>query len=528
MFTEQMAGIRLTMLGGLINTATNTLAVKYWDGNSFADLTETDGTASGGSTFAQTGLISWSPPSDEQPRTLFSSFGYVYQFSVVSANVSGTKEDASVVIDLVSGVPQQKIVAPFDFSTEYKNRLMLCAYSVGNQANRIDYSVTNAPDVYNGSDSSDSGVSSLFFGGEEKITAAKSLYNRFGSNILSMMLVLKDTETYLLVGSDPDDFVIYPVSKSIGCPAPLTLATGEVNLSGKPTDGTTRNVAMWISSSGPIMFDGAAISTIRGMENFFDPNQDEYIEWTAISRARAWMDNVYKEYNVLIPSSSAQTENNKWLVYDLLRRKWYEKKTGTAETPQASWEVITTSGERYNYAGIDTGFMLELESGTSWASTGITQRVKTGDFFPSSNIWDETVIRKFKILTHKFSEVTASNYLDIYYYNNTEELIGSGITFVDSDSGLTGAFVDFTDTTAALAVNGNAGVSWAATSAVSINVNQDIGAQRVLRIITDESRKGWAHAWEFVITTTDVVRGFRPISWGIQYRIEKKDNKATQ
>jgi hypothetical protein len=296
------------------------------------------------------------------------------------------------------------------------------------------------------------------------------------------------------------------------------MASGEVNTSDKPTEGTTRNISMWLSAAGPIMFDGAAISSIRGIENFFDPNNDEYIEWDSVANARGWMDNVYKEYNLLIPSSSGQDTVNRWLVYDLLRKKWYEKRTGTAEMPQASFEVLDTNGERKNYAGVDTGYMMYLENSTSWAGTGITQRVKTGDFFPTSNIWDETLIRKFKLLTHKFENVSDTNTLSIYYYKNTEEVVGSGVAWIDSTDDITGVNIDFTDTTY---------VEWASTSTVAINVNQDIGSARILNIVQDENRRAWSHAWEFVITTSAVPRGFRPIAWGVQYRLERKDNTAT-
>ena len=529
MFTEQMAGIRMQMLGALINEAAagSAITVKYWDGSAYQAVgVQVDGTSAGtGPGFEQSGLISWIPTTTEKPRTLFNTFGYAYQIKVGTNVVPPTSSD--VYIDLCTGIPALKDVKAYDFSINYGTRLMLCAPSISNEGNRMDFSAANAPDVFNGADSSNNGDQSLYFGGKEKITAGKALYNRFGSNLLSLLLVLKDSETYLLVGDTPDEFVIYEVSKTIGCPAPLTLATGEVNTSSKPTEGVTRNIAIWMSASGPVMFDGASISSIRGLENFFDPNNDEYINWSAIDKCRGWIDNVYKEYNLLIPSSSGQTTVNKWLVYDLLRRKWYEKRTGTASFPQSAWEVIDESGQRRNYGGTASGVMLYLENGTSWAGTGITQRVKTGDFFPSSNIWDETTIRKFKLLTHKFEEVSAQNYLDIYYYGDTEELIGSGITFVDTDD-LTGVKVSFEDTTAAMAVNGNAGVEWAATSIVSINVNQDIGAKRIINIVTDENRTGWGHCFEFVITTTNVPRGFRPIAWGIRYRIERKGDQATQ
>ena len=89
--------------------------------------------------------------------------------------------------------------------------------------------------------------------------------------------------------------------------------------------------------------------------------------------------------------------------------------------------------------------MLYLENGTSWSGTGITGRIKTGDFFPSSNIWDETTIRKFKLLTHKFTDVADSDSLEIYYYKNTEEIDGAGVAFVSSDDGVTGACVLFVE-----------------------------------------------------------------------------------
>lgn len=521
MFTEQQAGIRFQMLGGLINKAASVMTVKYWTGKAYAAVgTLVDETAESGITFAKTGLVNWIPNVAEKPRTLFNTFGYAYEITVGTTLTSATE----VYADLITGVPASKDMGGYDFTVPFGTRLMLCSPSVANEGNRMDFSVANAPDVYNGYDSSDDTAYSLYFGGEGNLTAASPLYNRFGSNFYSMLLVTKDHETYLLVGDNPDNFVIYPVSQSIGCPAPLTMASGEINTAAKEGGGTTRNVSMWLSASGPIMFDGAAISSIRGIENFFDPNNDEYIEWDSVANARGWMDNVYKEYNLLIPSSASQTTNNKWLVYDLLRKKWYEKKTSTADIPQSCFEVLDTNGERKNYAGIDTGYMMYLENSTSWDGTGITQRVKTGDFFPTSNIWDSTLIRKFKLLTHKFEEVSDTNALDIYYYKNTEEIIGSGVAWISTDDDITGVFIDFEDTLATATVSGNAGVAWTGTSTVSINVNQDIGSQRIINIVQDENRLGWAHAWEFVITTTNVPRGFRPIAWGVQYRLERKDN----
>ena len=519
MFTQQMAAIRFTMLGSLINTvAAGALTFEYWDGNSWIVLTSgahdwVDGTLK----FRQTGIVSWTPQDDEQPQTLYSSFGYAYRIKATVSVISGAVGNDDVVIDLISGVPVQDKIKPFDFTAQYKSRVMLCSYSAGNESNRMDFSAVSAPDVYNGSDTSDHGSYSLKFGGIEKVTAATQLYNRFGSNILTMLLVLKETEVFILIGDTPDDFKQYPVSNSLGCPAPLTLATAEVNFD-KDESNLTRNVAIWLSNSGPLMFDGAVLSPIRGIENYFDPNTDEYIEWTNIANARGWIDTAYKEYNLLIPSGSAQSLNNIWFVFDLVRRKWYLKDTSFASTPQCAFQVVGTSGERAVYGGIDTGYMIQFENSSTWdEDTAIIQLVKTGDFFPSKNLWDETTIRKFKLLVHKFSNTSDTNVLNVFYYNNTDGLSGAGVSFAGSDT--SGHNITFTDRDNEL--------TWNSAPTISLDVNQDIGSRRILKLNEDHNYLGWAHAFKFQISTTNAVGGFKPIAWGVQYRIEKKDNKAT-
>jgi hypothetical protein len=266
------------------------------------------------------------------------------------------------------------------------------------------------------------------------------------------------------------------------------------------------------------MFDGAVLSPIRGIENYFDANRTEYIEWDSILNARGWVDTANKEYNLLIPSGDSQVKNNIWFVYDLVRRKWYLKNTGVAETPQAGFQVVGTSGERIVYGGIDTGYMVHLENSPTWdSSVGITQTIKTGDFFPSKNVWDQTTIRKFKLLLNKFSDTSDVNVLNIFYFGNTDTLSGAGVSFVNTD--FTGVNVNFTDR-----LNE---VTWNSIPTVSLDVNENIGSRRILKINKDRNHIGWSHAFKFQITTTNETGGFKPIAWGVQYRVEKKDNKAT-
>jgi hypothetical protein len=539
MFEEQMAGARITMLGDLVNIADAQMAaaggIQYWDGDSWANLTFTDGTldAAANSSFAQSGLVSWEPPADEEKQTLFGSVGYAYRFDV-DATLTGTKSGtAEVLIDFVVGIPALlKAVKPFSFSSLYQNRLMLGGFTAGGEGNRMDFSVTNAPDVFNGVESSMDGTQSLYFGGVEPITCATQLYNRFGASVFSMLLVMKQTEVFLMVGDNPTDFTIYPVSQTVGCPAPHTLATAEVGF--EVGQGLTRNVAIWLSHYGPMMFDGAILSPLTGINNFFDPNEDEYIEWASISKARGWVDQTYKEYNLLLPSTSGQTTNNLWLVYDLLRKKWFKKDTGTAEFPQAAWNVMNPStGEQANYGGIDTGIMVHLEKGTSWGATyadatsgtSITQILRVGDFFPSNNIWDETLLRKFKMICKKIpstASVTSHN-LNISYYTDAAS-DAANVIFQDSDVA-SGVAVDFTD----MDVDGDGTneTQWQSAAAAVLDLSLNVGLDRVVRLIQDMNERGWAHSFQFEVTTNDVDKGWQPIVWGIQYRVERKDNTAT-
>jgi hypothetical protein len=209
------------------------------------------------------------------------------------------------------------------------------------------------------------------------------------------------------------------------------------------------------------------------------------------------------------------------LVYDLIRRKWFTKKTGQAAFPQTGFEISEPdTGERMVYGGIDTGFMVHMESGTYWddgSSVGITQKVRTGDFFPSNNIWDKTTIRKFKIFLKRLTGSSVTNTLEVIAYIDTNLNAGSGVIFADANSA-SGYFVSFTDTT---------GVEWASATSSTTDLDIDVGLQRLIRVIDDLNQTGWGHSFEFTVTTSDVTKGFQPVLWGVQYRLERKDNTAT-
>ncbi len=475
MFDDRITAVDWRVFSARTNTTANSVTISYWDGATYTSVgTVSDGTALSGKSLGQSGVMSWNAPSAEEefPRALYGVFGHVYK---IEWNVT---LDAEVEVDTVWGVPAQLDVMPFKFPSQFKNRALLAGYTKGKQGNRVDYSLSNAADVWNGEESSMDGIQSLYFGNEEDLTAGTQLYNRFGSNIFATWIAFKDGETYLLVGDGPESYRIFPISYNIGCPAPLTLATAEMGY--QLSKEIVRNVAIWLSYSGPMLFDGAVMVPIRGIEKYFDPADSDYISRANIERARGWFDTTYDEYNLLI-STGSSTDNDTWLVYDLKRQRWYEKVPATY--PQSAWQVMDTAGFRCVYAGLDDGFVVRLEESTTWNGTAIDYVWETGDFFPTGSMWDQTTMRYLKLI----SEVIAE----------------------DADIAVT----HYTDTAAT-------------GSPLSVHA-LDSGANRINRTTQAMNGTGWTHRFKFSVSMGDgagaVEKALIPLGWGYQFYVERED-----
>jgi hypothetical protein len=334
-----------------------------------------------------------------------------------------------VVIDLVAGVPAQVPIETYTFPVKYKERLMLCGYKQGNQGNRIDFSDINAPDVFNGENTSLGGLQSIYVGTSEDLTCAIQLYNRFGSNLFASLALFKANELYLLTGDSPLDFKLFPVSKKIGCPCPGTLDTAEVGF--QLGEEVARNVALFVSNAGPMMYDGATLAPIAGIDNYFDPNESVSVNFDYIDKAQGWFDSTYREYNILLPIGASQVSLNYWLVYDIVRKKWFQKDTNTGEPVQCGWSVTETAGDQKTYGGLLTGNIVQLENGANWAGSPIVNTVQTGDFFPTGNEWDITRMRRLKFSAKRVTEADAN--VKFFYYGGTNDDGGLSVSWVDID-----------------------------------------------------------------------------------------------
>ncbi|MBI9087446.1 MAG: LamG domain-containing protein [Desulfobacterales bacterium] len=477
-FEERMAAFQFTMYAGKVNTAAAIPVVEYhshagWVGvGPVIDQTIAD--ENSWKTLGKTGIYACNPPhpDEEAMQTLFGTTGYFYRIRFDAAL------SASITVDLVYGIPAQQKVGPCDFPARYSNMALAVAPSELKEGNRVDYTMPNAPDVWNGDLSSMGGVQSLYFGGSDPIKCAVELFNRFGSNVFLFWLALKASETYLLSGSTPDEFRIYPISYNVGCPAWKTLCTAEVGY--QVSGDVVRNVAIWLSATGPVLFDGAVLIPVPGLEHFFDRTEPECVNFTAMHSCAACYDRPHKEYNLLLCTGES-TVPNKWVCYDLVRREWFEKVPD--RYPLCIFPVTDADGAPYMYGGFADGFLRRLEHGSTWDGEPISQVIETGDFHPDKSMWSQTRIRHVKVVAIRTDEAVT---LTIRHAKDTQ-----------ADYKNLGKTMDLSQGTGRVVRHG-----------------QKTGM---------EGEIGWSHRFRFEGQTSNSNKGIRLLKWGMKYTTERDD-----
>lgn len=411
MAEESLTGLVVAMIGAKVNTNASVLTLKYWNGTAAAAVSgQSDGTSLSGASLGQNGVIAWQHPSAEVPRTHRGVTGYYYSLEF-SADFSGAAA-SDIVIDTIYGIPAPKTVMPFKFPALYKDRTFLFGAIAEKQGAAADFTMAGAPDVWNGEETSDGGRQRLHFPTSDELVGAAQVFNRYGNSIRTVLSVFGPATSFILDGDGPDDYRIYPLSSTIGIPAPLTITTAEIGF--EMAEDVTRNVVFGLSYAGPIAFDGSTIKKIDGLEKFFDPSDSEYVNLSMIHRAVAAYDPIFMEWHLIFATGSSTTLN-KWVVLSLRKQpaRWFE--IVPTEYPQAIWAVVDANGGRHLYGALDSGYMVRLNYGQTWAGDDITYKLKTGDWMPSGSPWDQTEIEYVKTMWKRITEassMTLNHYAD--------------------------------------------------------------------------------------------------------------------
>jgi hypothetical protein len=428
-FREKVCGIYFQLPPEYVNTtAATTMSVDYWDGYDYVSVGAiADGTSSGTVSFAFTGVVTWNNTNLEgevksdkllrvkTPIWPFGAGGRTETEATYAYRVRFNKAIAgalSVVrLDYVGGIPVQKKIENYKFPVFAQNRVLLCADMSG-EKNKIICSGKNTPQVYSGEDSVD-----IYFGDENELTCGTELYSQYAGNLYSLVLMFKDNESWIMAGQDIDQWEgnIFPLSSTIGCPAPQTLKT--VNLSAEPGQGINRNLAIWQGINGIYMSDGRApIPIHKDIEKFFDRTHADCIKASMVGESVGFIDPEKQEYHWIFASGTSTTTLNKELVYDIHRNKWFEIDRGSGLDLQCGVLVQDTYGNTYTYGFIDTGYCERLEYGSDFDGTDITATLQTGDFAPMGLEYS-TQLDHLRLIS--VAKTTADTDVTLTHYLNT-------------------------------------------------------------------------------------------------------------
>lgn len=355
-------------------TANTTLAVYYWSGEAWVAVTGLyDGTEVGSISMSRSGVVSWQPPpkSEEFRKSYMGEYPRYYYKFVWDENIS-----ASVDVYYIRGIRATEQVLPYKLPLYFQNRTLLL--NRNGAPNAVMVSEENAPYIFNGDQSTE-----IYVGSETDITAAASLSNAYEASIDAVAMLFKDSEIWTLrePGDGGPNFIQQQLSRVIGCPAPLTVDMCEV--------APGLNLVYWLSYNGPYYSNASNVEAIRGIEPYFDPLHDLFVGYSALETASGFIDPVLKEYNLLV--------GDNWLVYDILRNKWFEKALSDQwSLPTCGFRVQDTEGGQYCYLAFDSGYMYRNEYTNAYAGEDIVQVVTLADLFAGS-LWNETQLERIKL-----------------------------------------------------------------------------------------------------------------------------------
>jgi hypothetical protein len=388
-FTEKTTAIAVFIPSSFGNDHAATLTVSYWNGSEWKNVLDlVDGTSDGTNTLKQSGVISWRSDystQNEVTKIISNSYPLYYYMIVPSATLA-----EKTYIDQFTGIPAPKHIKPFKIPLSWQGRLWL----LNEKDDKTHYafgSPFNLPESMNGSD-----FVEMPIGDNKEITAATTMFTRYGGSIFDNMVICKRNATYLIDGYSPATYKIITISEIVGCVAPKTMKTCDMNYEVGP--GINRHVAIWQAAHGIVMFDGNAITSIsEDIKNFFDSTSTDYISVSHLDRFYGFFDSVKNEYHWCF-TTGTNTILDREMVYDLKRKKWFEIVRGinNNDTLQCGFNVIDLNGICYTYGGI-TNHVMRLENTLTMNGSDITYDLISSDNALSNSMAYESEARKIKL-----------------------------------------------------------------------------------------------------------------------------------
>lgn len=413
-FNERMMGVEIKFIPDKNNTVNSTMTISTWNGvewNAVSDLT--DGTFTDSKTFRQSGIVTWTPRSEnvEFRRTLAGKKEPLYYYRMTTDNAMlGTS--SKLFVYYISGIPVQKPISSYKFSLFSQGRLWLFN-DQKNERNKSIVSAVSTLNVFNGDDTKE-----LLYGDDDEVQAATKIHSRTTIGSKEDILVLKNNSSFLIRGEEPKEWEIVTISDDIGCNAPLTLISSSIGLEFAPLQ--SKQVAIWQGSNGIYVWDGSSIIPISDpIGNYFDQTKSEAIETTRAHLSRGFLntsnDNHYYHY-LFSSKATSTTDLDTELVFDLKRQGWFKIDRSTKHLQAGTNIFATDTGTTYAYGSIDTGDIMRLNNGKTWDGLPITSVFETADIPLSGSVMTETKIRDLRLGV--ISKSTTTNSITLTHYTD--------------------------------------------------------------------------------------------------------------
>lgn len=357
-FAVPVRGIRTMLVEGEENGTSHSPVPKiyYYGESGWTEVSNAVGVLNESTPLGRSGDTTWDAqdwndeipfiwrvgPTSDQP---YYYYRQVYQSSQTC--------DVDTNLYYVVGIPRTQPLRYHGLTRQYGNRAWLLN-EVDGRGHVAHYSAYGAPHIWNGSDSGE-----VEFGSSGEIMGAATVFNVFSSSGYVQFVVFKRNETWRLLGIDPESWDLKQVSSVIGCVSPGTIAECGIH---KDDQTASRQVVIWLSSSGVQKFDGASIKNIsKDIRGYFDPNSSLYVAAATQVDARGWYDPELNAYKLILGTLE--------LEYSLEYESWtkiYREDSGGANPLVVGSAISSPTGEAYNYGVTGDGSMFRLENGHDW------------------------------------------------------------------------------------------------------------------------------------------------------------------
>lgn len=358
------------------NTTVATLSAQYWTGTTWAALTIVDGTKDAGKPFAVRGMISWTVPSDWKDSVPFDGDyyrGYYVRFTVNAAFYADTAIAEARVYPYPPDLVKHREVATF------RDRVALI--SRPDYGDMVEISRQYQEYGFYGQDAAQYRI-----GGSDGIQCVVAAWNG--------LLLGKPETWHYLTGSSPSDFAWttieaarhIPINSRVIVKAPIDSQDG------------LRHGLFFLNQFGAFALSGlqadTAFATARAVElgthaNWWDEGADEHLDIGALASTGCgayWPRKNWVVWAVpmVLTGQSAQSTNNRLLVYDLTLGAWLRPfRISVASLCTAYHYDADTPGRIADvglYAGGYNGNILRLFAGSATSDDGtvIAFNAKTG------------------------------------------------------------------------------------------------------------------------------------------------------